>query len=218
MEKVLAYAPRKRTELRAPLRRAHLSYRLATDEKQLERELSAFQPTVVLADVEMPQLSGADLLRRVGDRALVVLVNASSEHQVEGVLQRLRTGALESTPGRQGPPSVEDLHDPATGRLDARRIATWLGVSLTRFARFVGRPVQTLHKTPAAVGLQDALAVFARIATSLTTLFGTRDRARIWLNAPNPDLDGATPMSLLGKRKATVVADLLEDALLGHPG
>jgi hypothetical protein len=98
------------------------------------------------------------------------------------------------------------------------RIARWLGVSLNQFARFVGRPVQTIHKTPASVGLQETLTVYERIALSLLFLFGTRARALVWLNASQPDLDGMTPMSVLAKRKSDVVAAMLEDALLGHPG
>ena len=114
-------------------------------------------------------------------------------------------------------PTVAELDDPDSGRLDAGRIAEWLGISLTRLSKAIGRSVQSVHKTPAAAGLQDPLAVLARIATSLTTMFETREQSRIWLNAPNPDLDRVTPMSLLAKGKANIVADLLEDALLGHP-
>jgi hypothetical protein len=48
-------------------------------------------------------------------------------------------------------------------------------------------------------------------------LFGTPQNARVWLNAPNPDLDKARPIELVKKRKPEVVAALPEDALLGHP-
>jgi uncharacterized protein (DUF2384 family) len=56
------------------------------------------------------------------------------------------------------------------------------------------------------------------MATALTTLFGSPLKARIWLNAPNRDLDKLRPIELVKKGKAVIVAELLEDALLGHPG
>jgi len=90
-------------------------------------------------------------------------------------------------------------------------------MSLAGVARLLDRSPQAVHKTPQAPGLQDGLSVLVRIATALTTLFGSSQNARVWLNAPHPDLDKARPIELLKKRKAQVVADLLEDALLGHP-
>ncbi len=59
--------------------------------------------------------------------------------------------------------------------------------------------------------------VFARIVTRLTTLFGSSEGARAWLNAPHPDLDHQCPIELVKARKAEVVARLLEDAALEHP-
>jgi hypothetical protein len=40
----------------------------------------------------------------------------------------------------------------------------------------------------------------------------------MWLNSPHPDLDETRPIELLKEKKPDVVAELLEDALLGHPG
>jgi hypothetical protein len=242
MEKILAYAPNKRAALRAP-RKMRPSYRVASDTAQLKHELKTFKPKFVLADVAMPDSGRKELVRLVGDRAAVVVVDASEADQVKHVV-RLLNGEKKIRPaslifgdrdrdrGRRGRPllnveeevrpasllSVETLHDPKTGRLNAAQIARWLGISLTQFSRFLGRSVQTVHKTPASAALQGVLGVYGQVAVSLLSLFGTRERSRIWLNAPNPELDGATPMSLFSKRKAYVVAQLLEDALLGHPG
>jgi len=38
-----------------------------------------------------------------------------------------------------------------------------------------------------------------------------------FLDAPHPDLDGVAPRKLMKKGRAAVVAEMLEDALLGHP-
>jgi hypothetical protein len=113
--------------------------------------------------------------------------------------------------------TVPALHDPVSGRVHATRVAEFLGLSLSTLARLIDRSPQSVHKTPDAPALQEPLSVFARIATSLTRLFGTPEKARVWLNAPHPDLDQTPPVALLRARKAEVVAELLEDALLGHP-
>ena len=113
--------------------------------------------------------------------------------------------------------TVSDLHDPASGRLDAGRVARFFGISLSALAKALNRSPQTLHKTPDAPRLQAALSPLARIATSLVALFGAPEKARVWMNAPHPELDQASPLELVKANKATVVADLLEDALLGHP-
>jgi uncharacterized protein (DUF2384 family) len=120
---------------------------------------------------------------------------------------------------RRGAPShaLEELHDPESGRLDAVRVARFLGLSLSALAKALERSPQTLHKTPDAPRLQGALAPLARIAASLVTLFGSAEKARVWMNAPNAELDGVAPLEVVKANKAGVVADLLEDALLGHP-
>ncbi len=84
-------------------------------------------------------------------------------------------------------------------------------------ARILGRSPQAILKAPDAESLQDQLFVFVRIATLLMSLFGSAHKSRIWLNAPNPDLDKKRPIELLERGKAEIIAALLEDAVLGHP-
>lgn len=221
MEKILAYAAAGGHEVQASLKKAHVDFRLASDRKGFDRELLAFEPTLVLADLSTLHFDAAALLKRIRSKsdAVLVILDSSVPGDVGRVVEVLR---LEPQPSparlsRKEMPQFEELHDPKTGRLDAARLADWMGVSLTRFAKFMGRAPQTVHKTSSGQGLQDRLAVFARVAMSLKALFGSRDRARVWLNSPNPELDGVTPISLF-ESNTDVVAELLEDALLGHPG
>jgi len=113
---------------------------------------------------------------------------------------------------------LPELHNPASGRLDARRIAAWLGLPLKTLAPSLERAYATVHKTPDAPGLQPGLRVYLRIASALTHLAGSQAGAQVWLNAPNPDLDGAVPLALLQEGHAETIAQLLEDALAGMPG
>ena len=109
---------------------------------------------------------------------------------------------------------MPDLHNPVSGRLDAARIAEWFGMPLKSLAGSLGRGYATVHKTPDAAALQDRLAIFLRIASALSRLAGSREGAKAWLNAPNPDLeDNRTPLSAIESGEQAIIAELLEDAL-----
>ena len=77
---------------------------------------------------------------------------------------------------------------------------------------------KTLHKTPASPSVQEDLTVYSRIADALDQLAGSEAGRKVWLHAPNPDLGGAAPRTLIRQGRADVVAELLADALTGQPG
>jgi hypothetical protein len=112
---------------------------------------------------------------------------------------------------------VPSLHDPATGRLDARRVSTLFGLPLAEVARQLRRQEATVHKTPDAPALQSGLALYERIAAALLRLAGSPEGLRIWMNAPNPELADATPMELLKQGEGELIQELLEDVLMGQP-
>ena len=58
---------------------------------------------------------------------------------------------------------------------------------------------------------------FERIATALLRLTASTTEARMWLNAPNPELEGQPPIAVIRNGEAEVVAQLLEDVLVGQP-
>ena len=114
---------------------------------------------------------------------------------------------------------MPELHSPESGRLDAVRMAEWFGISVKKFAGLLDRAYATVHKTPDAVSLQEKLIVFLRIASALSRLAGSRNGARVWLNTPNPDLEeNQTPLATMEMGEAEIIAELLEDALVGQPG
>ena len=75
-----------------------------------------------------------------------------------------------------------------------------------------------MYKTSDAPGLQTGLLVYERIARALLSLVGSEAGLRIWLNTPEPDLDGEVPRDLLLNGEGLVVAELLEDQQEGQPG
>lgn len=112
---------------------------------------------------------------------------------------------------------VRELHDPVTGRLDAKRIADYLAVPLSSLAHAIEKNTATVHKSPAAISSQDSLAPIARTIGTLMFLLRSRDQVLAWMNSPHPDLGGRTPLNLVLAGKATTVAELLEAALAGQP-
>lgn len=113
---------------------------------------------------------------------------------------------------------VPAIHDPDSGRLDAKKISALFGMTLADIARLLGRDLSAVHKTPAAPSLQPRLALFERVGAPLLYLAGSPENLRVWLNAPNPDLEGEAPLALLKNGEGEVVAELLEDTLVGQPG
>ena len=110
--------------------------------------------------------------------------------------------------------ATADLRSEA-GRLSARRVAEALGVPLSQLGAAIGKPRQTLWKTDDAEALQELLRPFERVAR-LRAVLTERD-FRSWLNMANDQLDGRTPIDVIRRGQAGVVADLAEDMLTGSP-
>lgn len=147
------------------------------------------------------------------------------DHRLPLLVQRAERGGETSirspTPkaARAEPlvPGCRELHDPDTGRLDARRIADYLGVSLSRIAGAIGRRYQSVHKSPSAESLQEVLAPLARIIEVLQQMLGERSSVLIWLNRPHPDLGGRQPLQTILEGHPDAVETLLENSLQGIP-
>lgn len=160
---------------------------------------------------------GVDFISSRADSAELV-------SRVQRLLEPLpqRSGRLNrsSLPTLPVPVLMPEVHHPASGRLDAKLLADWLGLPLKSVARGLGREYATIHKTPDAPAIQEGLRVYLRVAAALNHLAGSRIGARVWLNTPNTDLGGVTPHSLLeyDLSDAEMVAELLEDSLYGMPG
>lgn len=113
--------------------------------------------------------------------------------------------------------SLQELHDPETGRLDASQIAEYLKVPLKQMAPALGKSYGAVHKTPSALDLQPTLQSVKRILEILEQVFPSRAGALAWLNNPHPDLGRRTPLEVILEGYPDAVKDMLEAALMGIP-
>lgn len=154
------------------------------------------------------------------------------ESRIEALLPKLRARepkAEDPAPGRDTHPrpspldhvaevvaATKDLRD-KSGKLSAHRVAKAFGVPKSQIARWLGRSRQAIGKTPDAESLQAPLGYLERIARLRSALDDQGDFRR-WLNLPNRQLDGKSPIDLIEEGRSQVVADLVDDALTGSPG
>lgn len=211
--------------------------------KKAEEALSRAEksaPVLVLLDIRMPTVSGLEALEQLRGMELPIIMITANEavavkHElysfgdvvpasVEDRALRARVRGILKRHSREPRRRVSvsshvfaELHDPATGRLDAARIASFLGAPLSSFAKFSDVSVAGLHKSPRSISVQPHLIPIARSLAILTQLLSTKESVLAWMNSPHPDLGGQTPLQLVLEGKAQIVTDLLEAALAGQP-
>ena len=112
---------------------------------------------------------------------------------------------------------LQQLHDPRSGRIDAKRVAAFMGLRLKALAEGLGRNYRAVHKTPSSESLQPALQTLRRIIELLLNLVGSQTAALAWLNTPSRDLAGETPIHLVRSGHAESVRSLLENVAAGAP-
>lgn len=112
---------------------------------------------------------------------------------------------------------LPELHDRQSGRVDAIKVAEFMGVALKPLAEGLGLNYKAVHRSPAAAGCQEALRPVKRSLELLHEFFGPPEAIRIWLNTPHPDLAGATALDTILAGKADAVALILENAWNGVP-
>jgi hypothetical protein len=163
----------------------------------------------------------SDVIVVQGDKVEVILGTASARPaEVEATIDRLASSVREAmaayAPARSS--MVPALHDLRSGRIDAKLVAAYLDVPLSTLARAVGKDYKAVFKSPGSAALQPGLAPIHRTVVAMERIFGSRSSALAWLNSPNGELDGRTPLSVVMAGRAEVVADMLEGTLAGVIG
>lgn len=214
----------------------------ASESKPLSHEVK-----IVIVDLDMPKISGDEFVRKIREKEInVPIVLVSSEGQLGRAALAIRNGAADyvlkpvnakdllarvqlqlDIPESERaelrdldfplPYLVEKLHDPSTGRLDATRVASFLGVNLAELSRALGTEGTAVYKTPASRTLQERLRSLESIASGLVRLLGSETRVRMWMHSANPALDKHAPIELLKMGKIGDLAGYVQDLLEGRP-
>ena len=85
---------------------------------------------------------------------------------------------------------LPEVRDPATGRIDAKKLAQLLGVVQAQLARALGVDWRSLASEPTLPKLQRKAGLLERTFAILVTYLGSEAAARAWFHAPNPALEG----------------------------
>jgi len=112
---------------------------------------------------------------------------------------------------------LPELHDEASGRIDAQKLAVYLGVPLKRLAEGLQLNYKAIHRNPSAEAFQPALKPVKRSAEILHDFFHKPETVRVWLNTSHPDLDGQTALEMILAKQANAVLRILENAAAGVP-
>lgn len=150
---------------------------------------------------------------------LVALEPPATETQLAELQGQLATIQQKIEHLRGGAPQVilPELHDPATGRIDAQKVADFMGLPLKRLADGLGLNYKAVHRSSAAGSFQTALQPVKRSLEILHEFFAQPEIIRVWLNTAHPDLDGRTAVETILGGKGFAVRRLLESAWNGVP-
>ena len=112
---------------------------------------------------------------------------------------------------------LPELHDEATGRIDAQKLALYMGVPLARLAEALQLNYKAIHRNPSAEAAQSPLKPVKRSLEILHEFFHKPETVRVWLNTPHPDLDGHTALETILASNSNAVLRILENAAAGVP-
>ena len=139
---------------------------------------------------------------------------AELQSQVAAMQEKLQT-LLRGVGGLQV--VLPELHDETSGRIDAHKLAVYLGVPLKRLAEGLQLNYKASHRNPSAEAFQPALKPVKRSAEILHDFFHKPETVRVWLNTSHPDLDGHTAREMILANNPSAVLRILENAAAGVP-
>ena len=150
-------------------------------------------------------------------------LNANSQRtlaravEITAQIAKLQSELAAMNVGAEPKVTLPELHDEKTGRIDAQKVAEFMGVPLKPLAEGLGLNYKAVHRNPSAGSFQEALQPVKRSLEILHEFFGPKETIRIWLNTPHPDLDGATSLDTILEGKAFAVSRILGSAWNGVP-
>lgn len=148
--------------------------------------------------------SKPELIKRASELQRQV---AEMQERIQALLQG--AGALQVV--------LLELHDKTSGRIDAQKLATYMGIPLKRLAEGLQLSYKAIHRNPSAAAIQPALKPVKRCMEILQDFFHKPETVRVWLNTSHPDLDGGTALEMILANNTSAVLRILENAAAGVP-
>ena len=145
-----------------------------------------------------------------------VLLDQANRLQDELALIHEKVNGLVRT-ARSMSLALPELHHQETGRIDAQKLADFMGISLKRLAEGLGLNYKAVHRNPSSESIQKALQPVKRVMELLYEFFPRPESIRIWINTPHPDLGGRTALDTVLDKNSRAVITILENALAGIP-
>lgn len=139
---------------------------------------------------------------------------AELKSQITAVQDQLQT-LLRGAGGLQV--ILPELHDKASGRIDAQKLAVYMGVPLKQLAEGLQLNYKAIHRNPSADAFQSSLKPVKRSLEILHEFFNKPQTVRVWLNTSHPDLDGRTALEMILAHQPNAVVRILENAAAGVP-
>ena len=139
---------------------------------------------------------------------------AEMQSQITAMQEKLQT-LLRGAGGLQV--ILPELHDKASGRIDAQKLADYMGLPLKRLAEGLQLNYKAIHRNPSAEASQPPLKPVKRSLEILHEFFHKPETVRVWLNTPHPDLDGHTALEMILANNPNAVLRILENAAAGVP-
>ncbi|GAG14907.1 unnamed protein product, partial [marine sediment metagenome] len=90
-----------------------------------------------------------------------------------------------------------------------------LKVTIRLLAQAVGRTPRTLQKNPESKAVQLGLRKIVYVYKLLEEMLGSKNKALIWLKAPNSEFGGLSPVDIIAKEEIDIVIDYLMDVKKG---
>jgi hypothetical protein len=110
---------------------------------------------------------------------------------------------------------LPELHDAATGRVDAQKVAEFMGVPLKQLSEGLGLNYKAVHRSPTSASFQKSLMPVKRSLEYLQLAFQKPGVIRAWLNTAHPMLEGQTALETILEGKAFAIERLLGNAWRG---
>jgi hypothetical protein len=136
------------------------------------------------------------------------------QNQVMAMQEKLQT-LLRGVGGLQV--VLPELHDATSGRIEAQKLAVYMGVPLKRLAEGLQLNYKAIHRNPSSDVFQPALKPVKRSMEILQDFFNKPEIVRVWLNTSHPDLDGHTALEMIFANNSSAVLRILENAAAGVP-